>query len=144
MNFKSILSTCALLLFASIYAMAQSPIGVWKTIDDNTGEAKSHIEIAEGADGKLYGKIIKLLQKPADTVCEECTGDKKGEKLVGMTILWDLEEYKDYWSYGQIMDPESGKVYKANVSMDGDDKLSVRGYVGFAALGRTQTWHKVK
>lgn len=144
MNFKSILSTFVLFLAISTFTMAQSPIGTWKTIDDNTGDAKSYIEITEDANGKLQGKIVKLLQKPEDTVCENCKGDKKGKKLIGMTILWDLEKYSDYWSYGQIMDPETGKVYKANVSLDGNDKLSVRGYIGIAALGRTQTWVKVK
>ena len=143
MNYKSIFSTLFMLLFISVYAMAQSPVGVWKTIDDNTGEAKSHIEIFE-KDGKLYGKIVKLLRKPADTLCESCTGNKKNKPLMNMIILSDLEPYKDYWSYGKIMDPESGKEYKSNVSMDGNDKLNVRGYVGFAALGRTQTWERVK
>ena len=142
MNHKIIFSTL-LLFFISAYAIAQSPIGVWKTIDDNTGEAKSHIEIFE-QNGKLHGKIVKLLRKPADTVCENCTGSKQNQPLVGMIILSDLEQYKDYWSYGKIMDPETGKEYKSNVSLNGNDKLDVRGYVGFAALGRTQTWERVK
>ena len=42
---------------------------------------------------------------------------------------------------GMILDPESGKVYRAIVKLDGDGgKLSVRGFIGFAILGRTQTW----
>ena len=53
-----------------------SPIGIWKTIDDKTGEAKSHVEIYE-EDGKLLGKIIKLLQVAEDTICDECPDEEK-------------------------------------------------------------------
>jgi len=140
-NQKSIL---ALLAFMCLTLMinAQSLVGTWKTIDDESGEPKSHISIYE-ENGKFYGKIIKLLPAATGTVCIDCPGDKKGKPIEGMVILWDLKAYKDYWSYGQIMDPATGKVYKASVWVDGNDKLSVRGYVGFSLLGRTQTWHKI-
>jgi len=140
-NQKSIL---ALLAFMCLTLMinAQSLVGTWKTIDDESGEPKSHISIYE-ENGKFYGKIIKLLPAATGTVCTHCPGDKKGQPIEGMVVLWDLKAYKDYWSYGQIMDPATGKVYKASVWVDGNDKLSVRGYVGFSLLGRTQTWHKI-
>lgn len=141
MNVKSF-STFLLSLMVAFTMQAQSPVGIWKTIDDETGEAKSHVEIFEKG-GQFYGKVVKLLQRPADTICEECPGDKKNQKLVGLEILWDLKPYDDYWSYGQILDPENGKTYKCNLSLNGSDKLDVRGYIGFAALGRTQTWHRV-
>jgi hypothetical protein len=34
--------------------------GKWKTIDDQTGEAKSIIEIYEKG-GKVYGKVVDIL-----------------------------------------------------------------------------------
>ena len=40
---------------------------------------------------------------------------------------------------GTILDPEDGKVYKAEVWVE-DGKLKVRGYIGF--LYKTQTWQK--
>ena len=144
MNFKTFLGffIATFLMLASLTAQ-NSPVGIWKTVDDNTGEARSHIEIFE-ENGKLYGKIVKLLQKPSDTVCDNCSGDKKGKPLIGMELLSGLKTYKDYWSYGRIMDPDNGKVYKCSVWMEGTDKLKVRGYIGFSALGRTQVWHKVE
>ena len=143
MKLKTFFATLCLVAFTTLAATAQStPIGVWKTIDDVTGDAKSHIEIFQ-KDGKLYAKIVKLLSSPSDKTCDACPGDKKDQLLMGMEILWDLEPYDDYWSYGKIMDPETGKVYKCNVEMDGNDKLAVRGYVGFALLGRSQEWFRV-
>ncbi len=141
-NQKSILGLIAFLCLAFM-VNAQSLVGTWKTIDDETGEPKSHVSIYE-ENGKFYGKVVKLLPAATGTICEDCPGDKKGKPIEGMVILWDLKPYKDYWSYGQIMDPASGKTYKASVWLDGNDKLSVRGYIGFSLLGRTQTWHRVK
>lgn len=145
MNFKSIFTILTFLFVGMNISVAQSPVGLWKTIDDNTGEAKSHVEIYE-KDGKLHGKVVKLLIKPMDTICDNCKGDKKDKPVVGMEILSDLQTYKDYWSYGQIMDPENGKYYKCNVWFeDGNtDILKLRGYIGMAALGRNQDWHRVK
>ena len=138
----TILLTLSLLLTQII--IAQTGIeGVWKTIDDNTGEAKSYIEITQ-ENGKYIGTIKQLLISSPDKTCDSCTGDKKDKPLVGMILLENLEPYKDYYSYGSIMDPDSGKVYKCSVWLDNPDQLTVRGYVGISALGRSQNWHRVK
>ena len=134
-----------LFLFSGMINPVAQPsiVGTWKTIDDNTGEAKSYVDIFE-KDGKFYGKIVRLLKSSEDKVCDACPGEKKGKRLVGMEIIWDMEPYKDYWSGGRIMDPENGKTYKCNISLEKDEKLEVRGYVGFSALGRSQYWYRVK
>ena len=140
---KSTIVFCAFFFLFTTSLLAQSPIGVWKTIDDKDGQASSHIEIYD-VNGKLHGKVIKLLQDPEDSVCQECSGDKKNQPIIGMEVLWNLKKYKDYWSYGKVLDPENGKTYKCNLKMEGEDRLTLRGYIGFAALGRNQTWHRVK
>lgn len=122
---------------------SQSIVGTWKTIDDETGEARSYVEIFEKG-GKFFGKITKLLDSPVNSVCEKCEGSKKNQPIIGLEIISNMKPYDDYWSYGQVLDPESGSEYKCNISLDGNDKLKLRGYVGFPALGRTQIWHRVK
>lgn len=138
-----IFSTLILSLLFLSGITAQSPVGIYKTIDDESGEAKSHVELYE-KNGKIYGKIVKLLPSAEGTHCINCTGDKKGKPLVGLQILEDLEPYKDYWSYGSVLDPKSGKVYKASLWVEGKDKVKLRGYIGFSALGRTQTWYRLE
>ena len=134
---------CALFLSLSVALQAQSPVGIWKTVDDKTGEEKSHVEIYE-KEGRFYGRVIKLLQRPEDTTCPKCPGNKKDQPVLGMEILWDLKPYKDYWSYGRILDPENGKTYKVSLYIEKANELRVRGYIGFSALGRNQTWLRVK
>lgn len=141
---KKLLFFTLMVLLASANVIAQDQIvGTWKTVDDNTGEIKSHVEITKDGD-EYRGKVIQLLLKPADTVCTSCKGDKKGQKVVGMQILNGLRTYKDYWSYGKILDPENGKEYKCSVWMEGEDTIVLRGYIGISALGRSQKWHRVK
>ena len=121
-----------------------SPVGIWKTIDDATGEAKSHVEIYENG-GEYYGKIVKLLQHDASVTCQECPGDKKNQPLIGMVILEELKPFKDYWKKGNILDPESGNQYGCSIWFDDGEKdeLKVRGK-HWTGLYRTQTWYRVE
>jgi uncharacterized protein (DUF2147 family) len=139
---KVLLSISALLISISLM-QAQTPIGVWKNLDDEDGREKSHIEVYE-KNGKLFGKVIKLLPAATITKCDACSGDKKGKSLIGMEILWNLSKSGKVWDDGEILDPKNGKVYTCKIELDGKDKLKVRGYVGVSLLGRTQTWFRVK
>lgn len=125
-------------------ANAQSVLGKWKTFDDETGEAKSIIEITEKG-GKIYGKVIEILN-PAkkDAKCRNCSGADKDKPVLGLEVLKGLSKDGTDYSGGKILDPNNGKLYKCNVSLDGKDKLKVRGYVGLSAFGRTQNWTRVK
>ena len=139
---KSILFGLFFMLTSLMYA--QSPIGTWKTIDDETKQAKSYVEIFE-KDGKLYGKVTKILTKgKEDAKCTDCSGALKNKPILGMQILSGLKKDGKEWNGGKIIDPNSGKEYKATMSLNGNDKLDVRGFIGISLVGRTQTWQRVK
>lgn len=141
---KTLFTWIAVLL--SVVAFSQSAdqiVGKWTTIDDETGEPKSVVEIFQKSDGKYYGKIEKLLAKPENNNCVNCKDDRKNKPLVGLEIIRGLRKDGKEFTGGNIMDPKSGKVYKCTITRK-DDKLHVRGYIGFSLIGRTQTWTKVK
>jgi len=134
----------ALALF-SASAMAQmSPVGLWRNVDDKTGEVKAEIRIVDNG-GALSGRIEKSLKKEgkADATCEECSDDRKDKPIAGLEIIRGGKkvEGKDVWEGGKILDPENGKEYRARFSpVDGGKKLDVRGYIG--PFWRTQTWNR--
>ncbi len=128
----------ALLLYSFSFAQIE---GKWKTIDDETGQAKSIVEIYKGSNGQYYGKIQQLLQKPEHDTCVKCSDDRKNKPLIGLDIIRGLKKDGDEFTGGTITDPKSGKTYKCTIKRSGD-KLNVRGYIGFSLIGRTQTWHK--
>ena len=133
-----------MLFLGSIQLNAQTVLGKWKTIDDATGQPKSIIEIYE-KDGKIYGKIVELLN-PAkrNSTCLKCAGEDKNKPILGLTIIKGLSKDDDEYNGGKILDPESGTLYKCIIKLNGKDKLEVRGYVGFSLIGRSQTWLRVK
>lgn len=135
--------TAALLVaLATAASLAQADItGAWTTIDDKTNEPKSIIEIYE-RDGKYWGRIRDLLSTDADAVCDECKGELKGKPLLGMEIITAMEKQGEEYSGGEILDPASGKVYRAKLWQEGDDVLKVRGYLGM--FYRTQTWQRAE
>jgi uncharacterized protein (DUF2147 family) len=128
----------------SLIAKGQSPIGIWKNIDDTDGKEKSHIQIYE-SNGKLRAKVIKLLPAATITKCDACKGANKGKSIVGMDILWNMSKVKDgLYDNGEILDPKSGKIYDCSFEVKAKGKeLHVRGYLGFSLFGRTQVWYKV-
>lgn len=135
----------ALALFP-IMAWAQAtPTGLWKTIDDETGEAKSLVRITELA-GTLTGKVEKsLVTDPnGNPLCTLCTDDRKGQTIVGMAIIRNVTKNKTtegLWDGGEILDPQNGKTYQVMLTpAAGGTELQVRGYIGLPLLGRTQTW----
>lgn len=131
------------LLFGCLQINAQSVIGKWKTIDDKTGKAKSVVEIYE-ANGKVYGKVIEIVD-PAkrDKKCEKCEGTDKNKPVLGLVIIKGLSKDGAEYNGGKIVDPETGSVYKCFIKLEGKDKLTVRGYMGIALIGRSQTWVRV-
>jgi uncharacterized protein (DUF2147 family) len=147
MRFGSAGVFCALALVVAVYgsnvlAAGPSPVGVWKTIDDDTGQPKSLVRIVE-ANGELRGTVEKVFSPPAkssDPICDKCEGDLKDKPVVGMTIMWGLKKTDDLvWSGGEILDPAKGKTYRCKVTvMEDGKKLQMRGYVAF--FFRTQTW----
>jgi uncharacterized protein (DUF2147 family) len=117
-----------------------SPVGLWKNIDDETKKPKALIRILEQG-GTLVGRIEKVLTDKPDAVCEACTDERKGKPVQGMMILTGLKKDGDEWTGGEILDPNNGKVYRAKVRLaDAGRKLDVRGFIGIALVGRTQTW----
>ncbi len=127
------------------FAQAQSVVGVWKSVDDETGEAKSNVQIYQ-KDGKVYGNIVALLRKNVDPnrICDKCTDWRKNQKIMQMMIVRDMVETGGMWKGGKILDPEKGKEYTCTMWFEPGKptELKVRGWVG--PVYRTQTWYRVK
>jgi uncharacterized protein (DUF2147 family) len=142
---RSLLMAAALLLGQSAWAQ-MTPVGTWHTLDDQSGEVKSEVVI-EDVQGKLHGRITKLLRKGADQNkrCTECTDERKDKPVLGLEIIRGAQKVPDeaVWNEGKILDPENGKEYTLKLTpVEGGNKLEVRGSILF--FGRTQTWTRVR
>jgi uncharacterized protein (DUF2147 family) len=140
------LVAAVLVLFTAAAHAQSSPVGLWKTIDDDGKTEKSLVRISD-AGGALSGKIEKLFDaSKADSKCDKCSDERKDKPLLGMTILRNAKqdaEDKEAWTGGEILDPNNGKTYKTRLkAIEGGKKLEMRGYIG--PFYRTQTWVRVE
>lgn len=120
---------------------ADSPAGLWKTIDETTKQPKALVRIVEN-DGVLTGRIERILPpgKP-DAKCEACDDERRDQPVQGMAILTGLRRQGEQWEGGRILDPTNGKNYQARIKLiEGGRKLELRGFIGTPMLGRTQVW----
>ena len=145
LNKLALLSTLAATIFASqgVFA-AITPVGLWKTIDEDTNQAKSYVRITQ-TNGVLSGKVETILN-PAkqNDICSKCDDELKDQPILGMTIITDVKAQDDgVWGDGGILDPTNGKTYTLQLTpQDEGKKLEVRGYIGF--FYRNQYWLRVE
>ena len=141
---KKLLVAFSLHAVAGIAFAQATPVGLWKTIDDETKTEKSQVRITESG-GALTGRIEKLLDPKSkqDATCDKCSDDRKDKPVVGLTIIRNAKANGEVWEGGDILDPNNGKVYKLRLKpVDGGKALEVRGYIG--PFYRNQTWIRVE
>lgn len=137
-----------LALAAPLWAAAQmTPLGLWKSLDDETGRALAEIRIRANDKGELVGAVERSLYSPPgeDLLCSLCEDDRKGKPKLGMEIIRGARQDGSAleWVGGEILDPNKGKTYRLKLTpLEGGKKLQVRGYVG--VFYRTQVWERVQ
>ena len=130
-----------LLLALPLAVSAQtSPVGRWKTLDDETGKVMTIAEVYQAKNGTLAAKIVQAVD-PSAAVCNDCSGKNKGKSTIDMPILWNLKAQKDgSWGEGMGYKPSQDLTFKAkNVKLvEGGKKLQVTGCK--FVICKTATW----
>jgi uncharacterized protein (DUF2147 family) len=131
-------------LFGST-ASAASPVGLWYA---EGGAAE--VQIAP-CSKTLCGKVVWLRSPLGENGCDLRDDqnpdlNSRNRTIIGLEVLSGLKPADDegsVWTGGTIYDPTTGRTYWCNARMEGDDRLSLRGYFGIRLLGRTTTWTRV-
>jgi|JI71714B2RNA_FD_contig_41_1986963_length_597_multi_8_in_0_out_0_1 uncharacterized protein (DUF2147 family) len=147
-NVLTILFVC-LLCTINVDAIAQSPsdalVGVWLP-----SNGKARIQIYKKGE-KLYGRIV-WLREPNDPTTNKPKVDKNNPiesmrtaPLLGYSMLREMESIGDNkWENGTIYDPENGSTYSCKMELTDSNTLDVRGFIGVAVFGRTDTWKRLQ
>jgi len=124
-------------------ASAATPVGLWYA---EGGAAQVAIEPCGGA---LCGRVVWLRSPLADDGCalrdrHNPDPSLRRRTVVGLEVLHGLQSRGDgTWSDGRIYDPSTGTTYTCQLTLDGENRLRLRGYVGVPLFGRTTTWTRV-
>ncbi len=132
--------TALLLLTLPLAAAAMdSPVGRWKTIDDETGKVMTITEVYAAKNGTLAAKVVEAVN-PAAAICSKCDGKQKNQSTVGMNVLWNLKPIDGGWGNGQGFKPSAGESFKVKSVklIDGGKKLEITGCK--FVFCRTATW----
>lgn len=113
-------------------AILTAPVGRWLTQDRT-----AIIDIEPCGNGSLCGRIVGVaLDNPTDRV----PTDYRGQTQCGLTIIHDaLPDGSSGWM-GRIDDPRDGTSYDAQLRLDDQHRLRVRGFIGIPLLGSSQVW----
>ena len=138
----------ALLFGEAAMGAAEPPTaaGVWQQVGDD-GNVGALVTITE-ENGVFVGRLSHLYLGPDDDpnpICTECPGDRLNQPLLGLVFIEEMKQTGLDYEDGKILDPESGKIYSANMHLSPDGtKLNVRGYLGLSIFGRSQTWTRLQ
>ncbi len=150
MRVKRMMAVAALLSLVTAghaWSAEQSPLGLWQALDDDTKQPSGWFLVAEH-DGIYTGIIAKMFLKPGEdpnAVCDKCKDDRHNHPWLGLELIRGMKPDGDSkYDGGTILDPRDGKVYKAMMTLTPDGQtLVVRGYLGFALLGRNEYWTRL-
>jgi uncharacterized protein (DUF2147 family) len=154
MRYFSLVTIAALAtMFAAVSPSRAQPgagpsaVGLWEQVDEKSGKPESWFRITEKG-GVYEGVLVKGFPKPgedpAEWRCDKCEGAEQGAPVIGLTLIKHMVRTGLKYENGTITDPRDGSVYHALMELSPDGKkLQVRGYLGIALFGRTQTWNRL-
>ncbi|KAA9339942.1 DUF2147 domain-containing protein [Hymenobacter busanensis] len=122
-----------------------APLGVWA---DAQGETQ--VEFYYCGE-QLCGRIVGLKEpkdengRPRQDV-HNPDPQRRAQPCLGLVVLQHLRynPAEGRWDEGEIYDPENGRTYSCYVRQLAADRLEVKGYIGFALVGRAQVWTRVR
>ena len=132
----------AAVLLGAFYlpAFAADPLGTWLT-----EEGKATVRVTDCA-GALCGTIVAL-KEPNDAATGKPKVDKNNvdaskrtRPIIGVQLVTGLKPAgANKWS-GQIYNPEDGKTYNANVTLQNPNTITVQGCILGGVICKTNTW----
>lgn len=132
---KKLALSVAFASFATGALAADAVDGLWKTQPGDTG-GYLHVSIAE-CGSAICGTIDSAFDGNGDQQLDY--------ENLGKRIIWDMvPEGGGSYDNGKIWAPDRDKTYNSKMTLDSQNKLTVKGCVAGGLVCRGQTWTRVQ
>ncbi|MFM9880511.1 MAG: DUF2147 domain-containing protein [Burkholderiaceae bacterium] len=132
---------------AQAQVLVEPVVGLWRVANEQTGKTDALVRIY-AVNGQLEGKLEAIFPAPGedpDPRCVKCEGAQHNQPKRGLVFMWGFSKIGNEYTGGRVLDPNTGSVYRAKMSVSEDgEKLMLHGYIGIPLLGRSQTWFKAR
>ncbi|MEM1005599.1 MAG: DUF2147 domain-containing protein [Pseudomonadota bacterium] len=117
-------------------ALADDPVdGLWKTAPGDTG-GYLHVSISQ-CGSAICGTIDSAFDAQGDQQLDY--------ENLGKQIIWDMvPEGGGQYDSGKIWAPDRGKTYSSKMTLESQNKLTVKGCAAGGLICRGQTWTRVQ
>jgi uncharacterized protein (DUF2147 family) len=144
---QAVAAVFALLLSAAVPAAAAEPTaaGLWQRSDH--GKPVVWVLMLDRGNGMYEGVVAKTFTQPGQPelkVCTECEDDRKGQPILGISLIRDMKRKGRVYEGGNILDPRNGDTWNAMLTVSPDGQvLTLRGYLLTPALGKDEDWQRL-
>lgn len=118
-------------------------VGLWQRVE----KPQTWVLILDRG-GTYEGVVVKTFPdasgKPGETICRECSDDRKNQPILGISLIRDMKRKGRKYEDGTILDPRNGDVWSAMLTISPDNQtMTLRGYLGTPMLGQDDTWKRL-
>lgn len=114
-------------------------VGEWWT-EAEEGRPSAKVRFTPAKDGTYTGVLV-WSPKPTKDIHNK-NPKLRDRSVVGIVLMWNLRYEAGEYVDGYIYNPEDGGTYRMKAHLTTADSLALRGYMGIALFGQTQTWSR--
>ena len=98
--------------------------GLWQRSEN--GKPVVWVLMLDRGNGLFEGVVAKTFPQPGtdpNPICDECEDDRKGQPVLGISLIRDMKRKGLEYLGGNILDPRNGDIWSAQMKVSPDGQI---------------------